>query len=259
MSKLDGLRVLATRPAGRETELVTAIREQGGKAVNQPLLEIAPLHPVQDASRVSAARACFDRLSEYRHIIFISVNAVEFAWPMLEQQCRQLPPQARWYAIGKATAKALREHGVTAEAPDETMNSEALLALPALADVDGHNCLIVRGVGGRETLAATLRERGARVDYAECYRRHELSLPADALCRMLESEHIDAVCLNSEQTAAAFDHNVGTCRERAQDIALVVPGERVAQAARQQGYRRVIVADNAGVEATVAALSTLRP
>ena len=65
-------------------------------------------------------------------------------------------------------------------APAQGMNTEALLKLPELHQIDGQRFLILRGVGGRETLATQLRARGAHVDYAECYRRVEPILDATA-------------------------------------------------------------------------------
>jgi uroporphyrinogen-III synthase len=75
------------------------------------------------------------------------------------------------FAVGPGTARALQAHGLDSIITPDGQDSEALLALPQLADVAGKRVVIVRGVGGRALLADTLRARGAQVDFMECYRR----------------------------------------------------------------------------------------
>ena len=61
---------------------------------------------------------------------------------------------------GGTTAAALLAAGRPADFTAAKADSEGLLADPAFADVAGRRILIVRGVGGRELLARSLRARG---------------------------------------------------------------------------------------------------
>ena len=76
-------------------------------------------------------------------------------------------------AVGSQTAQALRQQGFThIHAPPHGNDSEAVLTLPIWHTLPkGSRIVIIRGQGGREQLAQTLRQRGFAVQYAECYQR----------------------------------------------------------------------------------------
>ena len=152
---LQGCRVLVTRPVAQAETLCQRINQNGGIAVQLPALAIEAIN--DEASQ----RYC-QSAADYDWIIFISRNAVEHGHNCLPAQ---LPSGLKIAAIGKATATALSESGryVDLEAGGAG-TSESLLTEPALADMQGQRVLIMRGEGGRELLAKTLRERGAKVD-----------------------------------------------------------------------------------------------
>lgn len=191
---LQGKRIVVTRPIAQAGPLVAMIAEQGGKAICFPLLEIGPvddLRPLQMAASY---------LSQYALVIFISPNAVDYGLSTV--LARQVWPEGvKAAAIGPGTVAALAARGVAGTiAPRERFDSEALLALPELGidAVAGQRVLIMRGDGGRELLAETLRERGAVVDCVSCYRR---SPPADAvrLLALLRGNGVDALTISSSE------------------------------------------------------------
>ncbi len=116
--------------------------------------------------------------------------------------------------------------------------------------------VICKTLGGRETLATQLRARGAHVDYAECYRRVEPIL--DATARAELARPVDAICVNSTETLVNLWNNLpAAAHAQACVQALIVPSPRVGEKARELGFQRVLVADNAGTPATLAALARL--
>lgn len=253
---LTGLTVLITRPRGRGELLADAIHAAGGQVREVPLLAVAPLDLNTDADLCAATETKLRQLDRYDMAIAISINAVEQGLRWASVFWPHWPPQPRWFGIGAATAEALASWGVSGTAPAAGMNTEALLALPELQQLIGKRILIVRGVGGRETLATALRERGARVEYAECYRRVEPTL--NAAERALLAEPVDAICVNSAETLTNLWNNLpvaaqpSICRR-----ALIVPSARVAEKACELGFKHVVIADNAGTAATLNALATL--
>jgi uroporphyrinogen-III synthase len=252
-SGLRDLRVLVTRPAHQAETLAHLIEAASGEAVRLPTIEI--VEPTNNA----ALQAILDRLPEFAFAIFISPNAVRLALPRL--RARGIPPGLRLAAVGQGTLRALAEEGLEPVlAPAERFDSEALLELLPPAVVAGKDILIVRGEGGREQLGASLSARGARVTYADCYRRARPRRPdATALARLRHGE-IDIIVTTSTEGArnlCALAGESGQARLFA--TPLVVVNERQAQACRELGFHaELCIAAQASDAAILAALHAWR-
>jgi uroporphyrinogen-III synthase len=88
--------------------------------------------------------------------------------------------------------------------PDENFDSEGLLATEEMNDIKNKKIVIFRGEGGRETLAETLRARGAEVTYAECYTRTFPQTNLDLLKTFSEKIHISAILITSSEACKEF-------------------------------------------------------
>jgi uroporphyrinogen-III synthase len=242
---LSGIGVLVTRPAGQAETLCRLIEAAGGRAIALPAAAILPVSDPEPARALLAA--------SWDLMIFVSRNAVEEALPLLPGG--RLPDGCTIAAVGQATARALAAAGREPDlVPGGRFDSEALLAMDALEDVLGFRVLIVRGVGGRATLGEILAKRGARVAYAEVYRR---ALPQVDPTPLLADWHRDI----QVATATSDDilHNLLELlaqqgREALLATPLVVVSERTAELARALGFGRVEVAERAADEEILAAL-----
>ena len=239
--RLLGRQILVTRPAAQAAPLAAMIAAEGGSSLCFPLLEIGP---VDDLAAVHAAAAC---LSSWAFVVFISPNAVDYGLaPLLAG--RPWPATACAVAIGQSTAALLREKGLSrVVAPTARFDSEALLELPPfqLAQVAGKRVLILRGNGGRELLAETLRERGAEVVCATCYQR---SAPQDvsALSSALQRDELDALTVSSSEGLRnlwAMLSDEARCR--VQRLPLFVPHARIAEQAEAFGMQRIVLTEPA--------------
>ncbi len=154
---LDGAGVLVTRPERQADGLVKAIESEGGVAIRFPVIEARPVAPAEII-------AMTETLQIPDIAILVSANAVRFGL--------RYAGDAAIAVVGPATARSVKQSGrqVDILSPGG-FNSEQLLATPELQDVAGKVVRIIRGNGGRELLASTLRERGAIVEYLEVYRR----------------------------------------------------------------------------------------
>jgi len=248
ISDLHDLGVLVTRPAHQAGTLCDRITAAGGRPVCFPLLAICDL---TDTPEVSARLA---RLADYQLAIFISPNAVTLGLHAISRQ-GPLPPTLKLATVGKGSARSLQQ--ILGRAPDivpaQRYDSEGLLAHPALQQVAGQHVLILRGEGGRELLADTLRQRGAMVDYVELYRR-ECPPPEVA-----ESDWLKKTDIITVTSGEALQNLVALTEETDRPMLLAKPllvvSERTATLARDLGFTQsAILSESAGDDAIVQAL-----
>ena len=232
---LRGRRIVLTRPAGQNEHLAALVRAAGGEPVIFPAIEI---HPLDDPAPLLEIA---DRLDRYDLAVFVSPNAVDRAMTAIRSR-RGWPAGLRAATVGRASEQALARHGVTGViAPPGRFDSEALLELPPLAAVGGKRVVIFRGDGGRELLGDTLRNRGATVDYVECYRRARPAADAGPLVRALERGEIDAIAVSSSEGLRNLLEMVGDAgRAPLRRTPLFAPHARIAAGARGLGCERVV-------------------
>lgn len=247
--------MLVTRPQQRAAPLCEALRDAGATVRHLPLLAMAPLREDTDRQYVQRNRELALELDACRRVVCVSVTAVEYGLDWLENFWPQWPQGLTWWGVGAATAEALAARGLRAGQPGGAMNSEALLAMPGWQNLAGERVLIVRGVGGRDYLAGELARRGARVDFLECYRR-ALPAAADAATLHEAARWAHAIGISSGETLHYLEQLWRAAGGRPDELAatLVLPGERVAGLARAAGFSHRLTAENAGTDATLAAL-----
>lgn len=242
--KLQGRGILVTRAAHQADGLVAQIESHGGRAIRFPALEILPARdPVEAKEQLEQS---------WDQMIFISPNAVRHA---NELMAGATPKARRLAAVGEATARTLRKLGLPPDlVPTDRQDSEGLLALPGLQEMAGRRVLIVRGEGGRPLLGDSLRARGAKVGYAEVYRR---SCPTADPVPLLQSWH-DQVDIVTTTSSEVLGNLLGILGERGGELLrktpLLVISERMASRAAELGFRRIIQAAGADDAAVIQAL-----
>lgn len=233
---LAGRRVVVTRPAGQAAHMAALIRAAGGEPVLFPVLEIL------DAEDLRPALALIERLEAFDLAIFVSANAVNKALDLVQVR-RAWPAGLRVATIGRGSERELQRRGfATVIAPSERFDSEALLDLPELKDVQGKRVVIFRGDGGRELLGDTLSARGAAVEYAECYRRGRPQADVAALFALAARQELDAFTVTSSEGLANLHEMLGEKgRQWFEQTPLFAPHERIAAAARALGVQTVVL------------------
>jgi uroporphyrinogen-III synthase len=247
---LNGVHVLVTRPEHQAENLSRLIEQQGGIAVRFPALEIVSR---DDKGQIKSKLANLDR---FQWIIFISANAVNFALKAnggkigrAESPLAPLLQRGKlegFAAVGQATAQAMKMAKLPVDVvPEKGYNSEALLAMPQFQQVEGQNFLIVRGEGGREQLATTLRSRGAEVDYLEVYKRVIPKIDSSPVAELLEQQRLDVITVTSAEALQNLSFMLGEKNNKLLSlIPLVVVSDRIRCIATDMGFNRIIVTDS---------------
>lgn len=249
---LAGLRVLVTRPRHQSAGLAALIESCGGTAIRFPVIEILP------ARDLRPAQAAFASLDDFDRVIFVSPNAVEHGLALMDT-ARAGNARTPMMAVGESTAAALEQAGFGCVLrPVEGASSEALLALPELQGeaAAGSRILIVRGEGGRQLLGDTLSKRGARVQYAEVYRRAPPAVNGSGIAARGKDGGIDAIVITSREGLENLFALLGDgSAEWLKNAGYVVVSERLAAHARALGIReQSVVAAGADDEALIEAL-----
>lgn len=249
---LNSANILVTRPKQQALPLTRLIEQQGGTAISFPVLEIFPL------ANTLQINAKLEELTRYQWLIFISANAVNFALQANNGKIDNFTV-CKIAAVGKATAKALQDAGLNADLVPETgFNSEALLAMPALQNIQGQKCLIARGQGGREMLADTLKARGAKVDYLEVYKRVMPDADNSAVIKLLNQRRLDAITLTSGEALHNLVAMLGDeIKEMLFETPLIVISDRIKKMAEKTGFKQVLVSASPKDTAIIETVTTV--
>lgn len=221
--------IVVTRPARQAAALVSQLAALDATPIVFPAIAILPPSDLAPLARAHA------ELPRYDAAIFVSANAAEYGAP------GRWPAGVAAFATGPGTAAALTGLGVAdVRIPDTTFDTEGLLALPALSDVEGKRIAIFRGEGGRDHLGDALRARGARVDYVDCYRRERPASGAGGLAQALRDGLVQALTITSSEgldnLCAMLDAGD---RERLAGVPVFAPHPRIAAHARALGFEAI--------------------
>jgi len=253
---LSGRSIVLTRPADRLAGISQRIRAAGGNAVCLPLITI---EPVTDPADIQRAKALVLELDRCDMVIFVSTNAADLGMEWIDRYWPQLPQGLEAFTVGPGTAEVLSRWPWPVFYPAQGVTSEALLSLPELQSVEDKRVLLFRGKGGRELIAGTLRDRGATVEVVELYTRTAVDYSADELKASLIDETPDALVVTSAQILETFSNALQLLPDSStvKTLPLLVPSDRVAALAREQGFSLVINAGGAGDEEIMQCLIAL--
>jgi len=251
---LEQCTILMTRPRHQTSELQQLLEAHGARLIDFPVIEIRPLDS-SDESFQALNTNIIAQLDRYNIAIFVSSNAVEQAHAIVNQERGQWPKQLRLAAIGAATTNALKQRGLQVDIePVAPFDSEALLALLTMQQVRGQRIVIFRGVGGREKLAAALKQLGATVDYAEVYSRQR---PSTSLNDLTDSERKNIstiIAASNESLQNLYDIAGETWRSWLLNKPVAVISQRCGELARQLKFKHYCIASKASKEGLMEAV-----
>lgn len=225
--------LISLRPRGQHAPLRRAAKAAGAHVI--------ALSPWALQARCDAAtRATLEAALAAERVVFSSPAAVHAAARLVDLAA---PHPGQWLAVGAGTAAALHRQGAREVTAPTRMDSEGLLALPALADLRGLRAGLVTAPGGRGIIADTLQQRGAHLLRADVYARQPLPLAPRALQRLRHAAAPWALALSSGDALALLLAQLPDDLQTPLRAAIVVAAsERLAGQARAAGFGQVHVA-----------------
>lgn len=207
---LLGCSILVTRPQHQAEPFCQTLEHAGATVFRFPTIEIKAASPNKQTLDA------LTHLNLQNILLFTSSNAVHFSlsWlkPFISSPINSASTSItssykkpklpfKIAAIGKKTALALEQQQLHVDIfPEDTFNSESLLALPEMQSVANKNILIIKGSGGRTILHDSLQRRGANVQKANVYYRQR-PIPDIQMLSTLKSQKIDIITLTSAESS----------------------------------------------------------
>lgn len=239
--------MISLRPTGGHDGMRRAAARRGAG-----LVALSPWR-IETRDDPATRAALRDALAAPR-VVFTSPAAVRAATALQALDALD----AQLVAVGAGTAAALRRAGARRVTTPARMDSEGLLALPALRAVAGDAIGLVTAPDGRELIAAAMRQRGAEVRRAEVYAR-VAAAPAPAAVARLRGLRAPAVVAVSSGAALAriLEALPADAADMLRACAAVAASDRLCEQARALGFARVARAPGPRPAQLVAAAGAL--
>ena len=179
----------------------------------------------------------------------VASSRVVFTSPAAVRSAAALHPLAglgarTWLAVGAGTAAALRRAGIDTVVAPARMDSDGLLALPALRDLAGADVGLVTAPDGRGVLAPALRARGARILRADVYERQPVAPDPRAVATLLDLRVPAVVLLTSGGALARMVEVLPPpVLSRLRRCAVVAASDRLCALASEAGFPAATRAD----------------
>jgi len=239
--------IVVTRPVPDHRGLIDRIQRLGLETLHCPMVRVDPEPEALRAKRLMV-------LAIAERVIVTSPAAARI---LLDSSVPEIKKSCIWLAPGAGTANVLAQASRPTYFPGRGATSEELLRMPALIEVSGLDIVIIGAPGGRELLADSLRQRGARVEFVHLYHRVPLD-PAPELLARIDSGTRLVFLISSAQVLRAIAQRLrGPRRRHWQRSTFVVSSQRLAQHCRSLGIEEAHVAEGADDAAMLAALQSL--
>ncbi len=238
--------VLVTRPGEQGVELCSLLERHGISAYHHPLLDIIVELSDQHLG---------ENLNHAHIVIAVSKHAVQCAQQILSSSNLSWPKQAIYLAVGQKTAHYLSKYSQQNVHYPQVSDSEHLLRLPELSNIQQQKVLILRGNGGRELIKDTLTKRGAKVHYSETYKREFIPFDPVGCISLWQAKHINQIIVTSgEQLEYLCGQLTSQQLAWLNQQELYVPSQRIADIAIQKGFTQVRCTGSASNQELLAAL-----
>ena len=241
MSALDltDVTIAITRPDDRSQTLAKRLEKYNATVSIVPLIGT---HPPDDEGE--SFLAGWNRLADFTWVAVTSASSVEIISSL--GVGIDIPPSVSFAAVGMSTARALAAIGIEADLIGSGSGG-ASLAEALIDEWEPSAILVLKAQDGRRELEERLQQHGWKISLATTYVTRAFALSQQA-CEALSQQEVIVVA--SPSAVVAYSEALeGRCTPR-KNQSIVAIGATTADAAKEQGFPRVVVAptpDDAGL------------
>lgn len=195
-------KVLAiTRNERDAKEFLQLVREQGGRAIALPAIEIVPKGP-------EVAEQFIDKLRKKKHYYcaFMSQQAVNILFDLARDKIAPVLKSTTVIAVGPKTKQSLEEHGIKVGLVLEKFSSFGLIDLLSRIEPAGKKIIIPRSGAANNFATAALIRLGMDVDEILLYtvRTRAVEPIWKEFCDLLLQKRVDAIIFTSASNVNSF-------------------------------------------------------
>jgi uroporphyrinogen-III synthase len=196
-------KILAITRSERDAkEFLQLVREQGGRAIALPVIEIVPQGP-------EVAEEFLDKLRKKKHYYcaFMSQQAVNILFDLARDKIAPVLKSTTVIAVGPKTKQSLEEHGIKVGLVLEKFSSFGLVDLMLEIGPVGKKIIIPRSGAANDFATEALIRLGMDVDEIPLYtvRTRAVVEPIwKEFCDLLLQNKVDAVIFTSASNVNSF-------------------------------------------------------
>jgi uroporphyrinogen-III synthase len=195
-------KVLAITRSERDAkEFLQLVREQGGRAIALPAIEIVPKGP-------EVAEQFIDKLRKKKHYYcaFMSQQAVNILFDLARDKIAPVLKSTTVIAVGPKTKQSLEEHGIKVGLVLEKFSSFGLIDLLSRIEPAGKKIIIPRSGAANNFATDALIRLGMDVDEILLYtvRTRAVEPIWKEFCDLLLQKRVDAIIFTSASNVNSF-------------------------------------------------------
>jgi uroporphyrinogen-III synthase len=206
MPGLKNKTLAITRSECDAREFLQSVREQGGRAIALPAIEIVPQGP-------EVAEEFLDKLRKKKHYycVFMSQQAINILFDLARDKVAQALKSTTVIAVGPKTKQSLEEHGIKVGLVLEKFSSFGLVELMSEMKPAGKKIIIPRSSAANDFAIEALIRLGMDVDEILLYtvRTRAVEPIWKEFCDLLLQKRVDAVIFTSASNVNSFFEIMG--------------------------------------------------
>ncbi|QLB12193.1 uroporphyrinogen-III synthase [Bisgaardia hudsonensis] len=230
--------VLVTRPDERGIQLVNMLNEIGIVAIHLPLFSI------ESGRELNSLPLQLNALDSADCVFAVSKNAVQYAAMALRNTGFLWRADLNYFAVGHRTAEYFSSQiSQKVQYPILEENTEGLLAMQAMQEIENKNILVLRGNGGRDLFAEQAELRGANVNFVECYQRIPIHYDREKIS-LYQRSGIDKIVVTSLEALNCLMYFVFEQENFwLKNCQLITVSERIASVAKCNGWNDTVISN----------------